>query len=93
VVINQIGKMKYKCTYTSGSGEEFEDGIWEEKVTPKTRRLTKIEEYMSGIYAMHEVGQTFRVGGEFGNPVRDHEDGTFTVYFKRAGTPYYFEPL
>ena len=84
---------KYRCSYTSGGGTEYEDGIWELKKTPKTTLLIKVTEYMSGIYAMHEIGEKIRVGKNTGNPLRDFGDGTFLVYFRQAGTPYYFEPL
>ena len=84
--------MKYKCSYTSGGGTEYYDGFWELKKTPKTTTLTKVEEHMGGIFSMHKVGEKIKVGAGTGNPLRDHEDGTFTVYFNQAGTPYYFEP-
>lgn len=85
--------MKYKCTYTSGGGTEYQDGVWEKKSTPKATRLIKVEEYGVGIYAMHEVGTIFKIGKGTGNPVQDFGDGTFTVYFEQAGIPYYFEPI
>lgn len=85
--------MKYKCTYTTGGGSEHEDGNWELKKTPKTTRLTKVEEYGVGVYAMHKVGESFKVGENTGNPMHDLFDGTFVVYFKQNGTPYYFEPI
>ena len=87
--------MKYKVTYTTGSGMEHSDGIWERKNTPKKITMSKISELdgHAGVYAMHEVGTKLRVGPRTGNPLDDHFDGTFTVYFSQAGTPYYFEPL
>lgn len=87
--------MKYKCTYTTGSGTEHNDGIWIKKVTPKTLTLEKIEDYMTGVYRMHDVGYktVLRVGSPAKHKFIDNEDGTFTLYFNRAGTPYYFEPI
>lgn len=84
---------EYICTYTSGGGTEYNDGFWTKKETPKRITLMKVREYMSGIYAMHKVGEKIKVGKGTGNPLRDWEDGTFTVYFEQAGTPYYFEPF
>lgn len=85
---------KYKCTYTSGGGTEYNDGEWEKKVTPKTITLTKTKEYMSGIYAMHKVGEKIKVGKGTGNPIKyEEDDGSFVVYFQQAGMPYYFSPL
>lgn len=87
--------MKYKCTYTSGGGTEYNDGIWERKDTPKTITMSKVSELDGhvGVYAMHKVGTKLRVGAKTGNPMVVHFDGTFTIYFNQAGTPYYFEPL
>lgn len=84
---------KYRCTYTTGGGTEHEDGIWEKKETPKQVTMTKIKEYMSGVYSMHEVGFKAKVGKGTGNPMEEYEDGTFVVYFAQAGTPYFFETL
>ena len=82
-------KKVYKCIYTSGGGVDYGDGIWERKDVPKTISLTKLEE--SGVYDMHEVGEKIKVGKGTGNPLQENDDGTFVVYFKQAGTPYYFE--
>jgi hypothetical protein len=85
--------MKYKCEYETG-GEKHSDGIWERKDTAKTIRMTKIEEWPEvGVYAMHKVGESFKVGKGTGNPLEEYEDGTFTIYFRQAGTPYYFEKV
>lgn len=83
----------YKVTYNSGGSRTYDDGNWLVKKTPKTIVAQKIGEFMGGIYAMHKVGEKIRIGKNTGNPIRDHEDGTFTVYFEQAGTPYYFEPF
>lgn len=87
--------MKYKVTYTTGGGTEHSDGIWEVKKTPKTITATKDSELDGnvGVFAMHEVGKKYKIGANTGNPIRDHEDETFIVYFGQAGTPYYFEPI
>jgi len=82
---------KYKCIYTSGGGTKHEDGIWTMKKTPKTTTLEKVEG--DGVYAMHKIGEKIKVGIGTGNPLRDNEDETFVVYFRQAGTPYYFSPL
>ena len=36
--------MKYQCNYISGSGTEYDGGIWEKKETPKIITFTLIEE-------------------------------------------------
>lgn len=85
---------QHKCTYTTGGGSEHSDGIWIKKCTPKTTTMEKIkEDKQVGVYAMHKIGFKVRVGVGTGNPIRDYEDDTFTIYFQQAGTPYYFEPI
>jgi hypothetical protein len=85
--------MKYKCVYSSGGGREYNNLIWTRKDTPKTITLEAIEGIGADVFANHKLGQKIRVGKGTGNPLREHGDGTFTVYFNRAGIPYYFEPL
>jgi len=87
--------MKYKVYYISGSGEEYSDGIWTIKTTPKRTIAEKVAEIGAGIYANHEVGEKIKIGLSTGNPIKDEDvvDGSFTVYFKQAGTPYIFEPM
>ena len=86
--------MKYKVIYYSGGGQEYNDGEWIVKKTPKRIIAEKVKEYMSGVYSMHEVGEKIRIGKGTGNPIKDEdEDGSFTVYFRQAGTPYIFEPI
>ena len=86
--------MKYNVIYISGGGTEYEDGVWIVKRTPKRIIAEKVAEYMSGVYAMHKVGEKIRIGAGTGNPIKDEEDdGSFTVYFAQAGTPYIFTPI
>jgi hypothetical protein len=40
--------MKYKCSYTGGSGKEYEDGIWEKNETEKQISFKKIERSFYG---------------------------------------------
>jgi hypothetical protein len=82
---------KYKVSYQIGSETYHEDGIWTLKQTPKRIIAEKIEESMTGIYRMHEVGEKIRVGKGTGNPMEEHWDGGYIIYFNQAGTPYYFE--
>ena len=83
--------MKYKVTYTSGGGAEYEDGIWEVKRTPKRILVTCLEE---GFFGNHETGEKIRIGKGTGNPIKNEDDdGSFICYFSQAGTPYYFEPI
>ena len=84
--------MKYKVTYISGSGTEYNDGVWTVKRTPKRIIAEKIEDFMSGVYSMHKVGEKIRIGKDTGNLIKDeNDDGSFICYFQQAGTPYYFE--
>ena len=87
--------MKYKVTYTSGSGKEYSDGIWELKKTPKTITVTKTSELDGhvGVFAMHIPTKKFKIGKNTGNPIREIDENTFVVYFGQAGTPYYFEQI
>ncbi len=84
---------KYNVTYKSGGGDEYNDGVWEIKITPKTIRATKIAEYGAGIYANHKVGESFKIGIKTGNPFNSFRDGIIVVYFRQAGIPYTFEPI
>lgn len=86
--------MKYRVAYLDGGGTEYEDGVWTITKTPKRIIAEKTEEYMTGIFAMHEVGEKIRIGKGTGNPIKyKEEDGSFTCYFNQAGTPYLFTPL
>ena len=85
---------RYKVIYTSGGGTEYEDGIWIVERTQKTTTAIKILHHMTGIYSMHDEGFKTRIGLGTGNPIKnENEDGSFIVYFRQAGTPYYFEPM
>lgn len=83
--------MKYKCTYTSGGGTEYDEGEWIIKRTAKTTTATKIKDI--GIYGNFKVGEKIRIGFQTGNPIKDYneKDDSFVVYFRQSGTPYYFE--
>lgn len=84
--------MKYKCT----RDQRYDEGTWEIKKTPKTELATKLshsEDNPVGVFSFYEIGTKKKIGTNTGNPKRDHEDGTFTVYFAQAGIPYYFEPI
>ena len=85
--------LKYEVTYTDGGGEVYHDGTWQLTRTPKRLVAEKIAHYMSGVYSMHEVGYKARIGTHTGNPCREYEDGTITVYFDQAGTSYDFVPV
>jgi hypothetical protein len=83
--------MKYKCTYVSGGGTNYDNGIWTLTFTPKRIIAEKIDG--DGVYSMHKVGEKIRVGKGTGNPIQEHWDGGYVIYFNQAGTPYYFEPV
>ena len=86
---------QYTCKYISGGGTKYSDGVWTIKETSKTITVEKISELNghSGVYAMHEVGFKTKIGKNTAHPFEGWDDGTFTIYLGRAGTPYYFEPI
>ena len=83
--------MKYKCIRDG----RYDEGIWEVKKTPKIETALKLshsEDNPQGVFSFYSIGTKNKIGVNTGNPKRDHEDGTFTVYFGQSGVPYYFEP-
>ena len=79
----------YKCVYTSGGGTEYPEGEWEIKtLTPKTMIIEKISE--KEIWDNYEKGERIVCRKGSGNPLTKFEDGSFTIYPERGGTPYYF---
>ena len=83
--------MQYKVTYTDGGGTEYDEGIWELKITPKAKTVTKIEG--GGIFDNFEVGTKKKIGLNTGNPIKNEYDDGFTVYFEQMGIPYNFQLL
>lgn len=83
---------KYDCTYVNGGGTEYNDGVWEMKKTAKTITMMKVEDYLTGVYAMHKIGEKIRVGRDTRHPFLDQGDGEYTIYFNQSGTPYHFKP-
>lgn len=80
----------YKCSYTSGGGTEYDEGEWIIKIlTDKTLLVEKITD----IGDNYEKGEKIRCGRKTPtrNPLRDWEDGSFTIYPNQSGTPYYFK--
>jgi hypothetical protein len=83
---------KFQVSSVTGGGQDIDEGIWIVKTkTDKTLVVEKITE--KEIWDEYEKGDTIKVGAKHGNPVRNWDDGTFTVYPKQEGTPYYFEPV
>jgi len=85
---------KYTCVYVSGSGTNYSEGQWEIKtLTKKTLIIKKISE--ATVHSNYEKSDEIRCGRlkSNGNPLRDWEDETFTIYPEQNGTPYYFEPI
>jgi hypothetical protein len=93
--------MKYKCTYVSGSGTEYDGGIWEKKETPKTITFILIEQpFFEVDYTLLKFKKvTKNLSGDeityhgYGSVLKDWEDGTYTAYPNQCGTPYIFEPI
>ena len=93
-------EQKYKCVYTGGGGTDYPEGVWQIKtLTEKTMIIEKISE--RHIYGKYEKGEKIKcllinpenAGRNWTNPLRDWGDGTFTIYPRQAGIPYYFEPV
>jgi len=91
---------KYTCVYTSGGGVDYSEGQWVIKtLTDKTIIIEKISEqkvygnYNKGDRISCLVNNPKNAGRSWINPLMDWGDGTFTIYPRQAGTPYYFEPL
>ncbi len=83
---------KITCESTDGGGTQYDDGVWIIKTkTDKTLVVALVSE--PGFFSNYEKGDTIKVGAKHGNPVRNWDDGSFTVYPGQAGTPYYFEPV
>ena len=85
--------MKYVVCYFSGADEEYQDGIWEVKKTPKTITAEKIGE--KGIYGMHNVGEKIRIGKGTGSPIKfkSSRQDILRSISEQTGTPYIFTPL
>jgi len=85
--------MKYKCT----RDQRHSEGIWERSETFKNIYVEKLSfdpDNKLGINENYELGVKIRVGGKTNNPIFSFDDReSFTIYFKQAGIPYYFEPI
>ena len=91
---------KYICDSTSGGGTIYDQGEWIIKtLTEKTLILEKISDeegfndYEKGDKLKCLLNNPENKGRALTNPLRDWEDGTFTIYPRQSGTPYYFEPI
>lgn len=85
-------EQEYNCVYTAGNGLDYEEGVWKIKtLTKKTLIIEKISEQEG--FANYEKGKKIRCAKNSGNPLRDWQDGTFTIYPQQAGTPYLFVPI
>ena len=83
---------KFKCVYTNGSGKEYDGGDWKILTnTPKTLILKRIrEEFFKGI---EENILRLKKDNKCQHCLKIFKDNTFTIYYYRNGTPFYFEPL
>jgi len=95
-----IKGQQYNCVYVSGGGTEYPEGRWRIKtLTDKTMIIVKVSE--AEIYSTYDRGDKLscllinsqNAGRPWKHPLRDWEDGTFTIYPNQAGIPYYFEPV
>ena len=84
---------KFKCVYVSGGGTEYDGGDWEVITdTQKSLILKRIrKEFFEGFDK--DILRLRKDNARGEHCLRLWDDGTFTVYPYRSGTPYYFEPL
>ena len=75
-----------------GNGKEIDGGDWEIITnTPKTLIIKRIrEEFFKGI---EENILRIRKDNRGKHCLRIWENGDFTLYYYRSGTPFVFEPL
>ena len=82
--------MTHKCEIVSGGGTLHDGGIWHVRRTPKKVIFQKMVGTMhSAPFDRLECAADSR--GK--HALRDWEDGSFTVYPERNGTPWVFEPV
>jgi hypothetical protein len=82
--------MKYKCVYISGSGEEYDGGLWEKKETAKIITFICVEK---SFYEVDWDKLICRKDNKCPHHFTDWEDGSYTVYPNRCGTPHIFTPV
>ena len=80
----------FKCVYVSGSGKEYDGGDWKIIIDTKKSLTLKCvrEPFFKGI---DDLILRLKKDNKCKHCLRIWEDGSFTVYPYRAGTPYYFE--
>lgn len=84
-------KQIYTCSYVSGSGKEYGNGLWEKKETEKMIIFKRIEEsfYQTG----WELLKLHKDKTKNKHPFEYWEDGSYTVYPEQCGTPHIFEKI
>lgn len=82
----------YKATVVGPSGGEYAAGLWEVLATPSavTFRLVTPPHGSGRSFVTAEAFVCRRSGGA--HALRDWGDGTYTLYPRRGGTPYVFQP-
>jgi hypothetical protein len=82
---------KYSCVYISGDGKENEGGIWRKQDRPQTITFVCIKKPFFDLnwekLVIHKDPAKNR------NPLKDWEDGSYTIYPYQCGTPYIFTPI
>ena len=76
------------CVTTPGGGEERSEGNW--RIKTHTEKTLVVEKISDGDYENYKKGERIICRRGNRNPLRDWGDGTFTIYPKQAGTPYFF---
>jgi len=87
--------MLYHCVYLSGSGREFNGGIWELKETDKTICFKQvIKSFFNPNWTLIRINKFYnKKHFRNGHCLRKWEDGTYTAYPDQCGVPHIFEPI
>ena len=96
--MREVIGMKYNCSYVSGGGEEYEEGIFE--LQTKTKKYLILQMIEPGFFANYPDIKTRKIPlvdngakrTKFCPAVKFWGDGSFTVYHNADGTPYIYTP-
>lgn len=83
---------RLKCIYVTGGGVEMDGGDW--RVITDTKKTLVLERIREPYFKyIDDKILRLKKDNKCRHTLRVWEDGTFTVYPYKAGTPYYFELL
>lgn len=85
-------QVKFTMTYESGGGTKYDGGDWYVK---ETKKILQIELFRSPFFSLPFSDKKIRLrkDNRSRHCLRLFDNGAFTVYFYRNGTPSYFEKL